>query len=87
MYLGELANGVPAEDARYLLPGATKTELVATFNMRMWRHVIRERFLNPHAQWEIRQVMLTALTALYWYLPVLFEDIVQEGKKLNEHQM
>jgi thymidylate synthase (FAD) len=68
--------GIPAEDARYALPHGTKTELVATMNLRMWRHFIRERGLNLHAQWEIRKLALNVLYELYHYIPVFFRDLV-----------
>jgi thymidylate synthase (FAD) len=70
--------GVKPEDARFILPNATKTEVVTTFNIRMWRHVLRQRWLNKHAQWEIRKVMNDIAYELNHYLPVFFEDIVEE---------
>lgn len=66
--------GVPPEDARFLLPNATKTELAVTFNVRQWRHVLKTR-LNKHAQWEIRKVMGQILNEMKSLLPVLFADI------------
>ena len=49
-YLSYLEHKVKPEDARSVLPNATKTEVVTTFNLRQWRHVFRERALNPTAQ-------------------------------------
>lgn len=46
--------GIKAEDARYVLPNATKTEVYVTMNLRQWRHVFETR-LSPRAQWEIRK--------------------------------
>ncbi len=69
--------GVPPEDARFVLPNASKTEVVTTYNLRMWRHVLKERWLNKHAQWEIRQVMNEVAYELDTYLPVFFEDIIK----------
>lgn len=74
-------NGVPPEDARFVLPNASKTEVVITSNLRNWRHMIRERGLNPHAQWEIRKLFRDVLYELNHYLPVFFEDLI---KKLEE---
>jgi thymidylate synthase (FAD) len=45
--------GVKAEDARFILPNAAKTEIAVTFNIRMWRHFFTMR-CTKHAQWEIR---------------------------------
>lgn len=69
-----LSNGIKPEDARSCLPNACKTEVVATYNMRMWRHVISERGLNNHAQWQIKSLFQKALTILNRYLPYLFSD-------------
>jgi thymidylate synthase ThyX len=68
--------GILPEDARFVLPNASKTEVVATYNLRMWRHLLKERWLNTHAQWEIRKVMNDIAYELNHYLPVFFEDIV-----------
>jgi thymidylate synthase (FAD) len=67
--------GVPPEDARSVLPNATKTELAVTFNLRMWRHVFTERALNPRAQWQIRYLMQNILSAFALRLPAVFGDL------------
>jgi thymidylate synthase (FAD) len=69
--------GIPPEDARFLLPNACKTEVVTTFNLRMWRHVLVERWLNRRAQWEIKGLMRAVAYELNNYLPMFFEDIVK----------
>ena len=75
-YLSLRQQGIPPEDARFLLPNASKTEVVTTFNLRQWRHVIRERGLNPHAQWEIKGIFRDILYELNHYVPIFFEDLV-----------
>lgn len=47
--------GVPVEDARYVLPNATKVKLFVAGNLRAWRHFISLRS-SPEAQWEIREL-------------------------------
>lgn len=74
-YLRELDQGVKPEDARFVLPHACKTEVVATYNMRTWRHVIEERGLNKSAQWEIRGIFYDIYEHLKWRLPSIFEDL------------
>lgn len=54
-YLFAIDDGIKPEDARYLLPEATKTELVMTMNVRELFHFFDTR-LNKSAQWEIRRV-------------------------------
>lgn len=43
------------EDARYLLPEATKTDISMTVNVRQLFHILNLR-LDKHAQWEIREL-------------------------------
>jgi len=74
-YLREIDCGVKPEDARFVLPNATKTEVVTTFNLRMWRHVFKERALNKQAQWEIREVFGSIYEDLCWRLPSVFGDL------------
>lgn len=65
---------IPPEDARSVLPNATKTEVVTTFNLRQWRHVFVERALNSAAQWQIREIMQSLLVEFRNRLPAIFED-------------
>jgi len=52
LYLEMLDAGIPAEDARYVLPHAAETRLVMTMNARELIHVCSLR-LCLKAQWEI----------------------------------
>ena len=54
-YKAALMNGVKPEDARYLLPEATKTNLEMTCNLRELYHVLDMR-CSQAAQWEIREL-------------------------------
>lgn len=67
---------MPPEDARFLLPNACKTEIVMTCNLRMWRHIFRERALNPRAQWEIRKIFRDMMDHFKILLPAVFGDLV-----------
>lgn len=50
--------GIKPEDARYLLPEATKTKIVVTMNLRELFHFFDTRNSN-RAQWETRDVAYT----------------------------
>ncbi|RMG98387.1 MAG: FAD-dependent thymidylate synthase [Candidatus Dadabacteria bacterium] len=63
--------GVPAEDARYLLPNACETKLVVTMNARELRHLFALR-LCRRAQWEIRDLAREMLRAVVPVAPLLF---------------
>ena len=72
---------VKPEDARYFLPNACKTEVVVSYNFRTWRHVFRERALNPKAQWEIREIML----GLFNRMKDTFEPVFGDLEKCPEN--
>ena len=55
LYRQMVAAGVPAEDARYILPQAGETEIYVTMNARELFHFLDLRD-DAHAQWEIRDV-------------------------------
>ena len=75
-YLVQLEDTKP-EDARFLLPNATKTEVMTTYNLRAWQHVLRTR-CDPHAQWEIRGIMRSILTDFAQMMPAVFADLDNE---------
>ena len=55
-YIGCQSNGVPNEDARYILPNACATSLYMSCNLRELIHLANER-LCTRAQWEIRDLV------------------------------
>lgn len=71
-------DGIPAEDARYVLPNACHTSLIVTMNARELRTFFRLR-LSSHAQWEIRQMAGLMLKEVKEAAPVLFEDVNEDG--------
>ena len=55
-FYGEmLASGIPGEDARFVMPNATRTNLIMTANLRALIHMSGLR-LCTMAQWEIRRL-------------------------------
>ena len=69
--------GIPKEDARFILPNATKTEIVLTANLREFRHMISLRG-SKEAQWEIRRLFIEILKILKEKAPTVFEDFIIE---------
>lgn len=63
--------GVPAEDARYLLPNACETKIVVTMNIRELLHFFELRCCN-RAQWEIRDVACRMLELVRPTAPLIF---------------
>jgi len=74
LYEELIAQGVPKEDARYILPIGTETRLVISANFREWRHIIRLRGAKA-AQWEIRRFAREALRILQEHAPAVFSDL------------
>ena len=65
--------GVPAEDARYLLPNAAETKIVITMNVRELLHFFSLRCCN-RAQWEIRDMAHRMLKLARPTAPFVFMD-------------
>lgn len=72
-----LANGIKPEDARGVLPMSLASEIVVTYNIRQWRHVIKQR-LDSHAHPMMRYTMGVVLDELTMYYPNLFDDLLFE---------
>lgn len=64
---------IPQEDARYLLPQATATQLLVTMNARELNHFFSLRCCG-HAQWEIQAVAWKMLTICQEVHPIVFEN-------------
>jgi len=65
------AAGIPAEDARFVLPNAVGTKLVVTMNARELRHFFQLRCCL-RAQWEIRALAREMLKLAKAAAPLLF---------------
>ena len=78
--MGEIRNlytewtemGIPAEDARYILPNAAETKIVVTMNVRSLYNFFSLRCCT-RAQWEIRALAEKMLAEVKEVAPVLFE--------------
>ena len=72
-YRALIGAGVPAEDARYLLPNAMETKIVVTMNVRELLHFFELRCCK-RAQWEIRDMSLAMLDLIEPTAPYIFMD-------------
>lgn len=66
-----LAAGIPAEDARFVLPNAASTSLVLTMNVRSLWHFFELRCCQ-RAQWEIRNLAYEMRRLVRGVAPLLF---------------
>lgn len=73
-YLMLINSGCTPQIARSVLPNCLKTEIVATANLREWRHIFKLR-TAPTAHPQIKEVMDIAKGILIKECPILFEDL------------
>lgn len=71
LYRELMEAGVPAEDARFVLPNAAATKLVMSMNGRELQHFFELRCCR-RAQWEIRAMATEMLRQVRRVAPVLF---------------
>lgn len=84
LYSEMVAADIPKEDARYILPNATTSEIVISANLREYRHIFMVR-CHPRAAWEIRHICLEMLRILKREAPIVFWDyeIDEAGQCIN----
>lgn len=81
-YLHAIEKGIKPEDARFMLPEATKTSLIMTINARSLMNFLSLR-MDKSAQWEIRELANAMVQALkeiggeWLELMELIEDVVE----------
>lgn len=68
-----LSMKVPEEDARFILPNATETKIVATANARELMHFFKLR-LDKDAQWEIRALAQKMFALVSDIAPDIFNE-------------
>lgn len=73
LYEALIQEGVPEEDARFLVPQGVTCKLVMSANARELRHFFSLRCCN-RAQWEIRELANEMLRQCKAVAPVLFAD-------------
>jgi len=71
--------GIKKEDARFILPNSTESEIIMTANFRELRHVITLRG-EKAAQWEIRRLVIEILRILKKEVPDVFQDMEIDEK-------
>jgi thymidylate synthase (FAD) len=74
---------IPKEDARFLLPNATKTDFFLSLNFRELMHFCNER-LCSRAQWEIRELARLMKDQVIAVEPFLASYLVPKCTKLGQ---
>lgn len=73
--------GATPQEARSVLPNSLKVEIVVTYNLREWRHFLKER-TSKRAHPQIREIAFPILKKFQELIPVIFDDF-----KINENDM
>lgn len=73
-YFSLIDSGATAEQARSVLPTSLKTDIIATMNLREWRHFFRLR-THSSAHPQMLQLSIPLLKEFKEKLPAFFEDI------------
>ena len=73
-YLGLLEHGWTPQQARAVLPNATKTEIDVTYNLRQWRHFIQMR-ATEYAHPDMKVIADYIKLTLQRELPLIFGDL------------
>jgi len=82
-YLELIEAGVPAEDARFLLPNATNTNFKVSVNYLELLHIADQR-LCTRAQWEFRKVVSLMRAEVKRAIPELARTL---QPKCGEHRL
>ena len=70
------------EDARFVLPNASESQIVFSANFRELRAIFRLR-LDRNAQWEIRRVCADMLKLLQAEAPAVFGDYILDEETMT----
>lgn len=74
--------GIPEEDARYILPNATCTNIVVTVNARELLHIAGLR-MCARAQWEIRELVTKMVELAEEVAPTIFDGVGARCEQLG----
>ena len=74
LYNQMIEEGVPEEDARFILPQAVKTSLLMTVNLRELLHIAKLR-LDEKAQWEIRWIVRGMVREVEQVIPCIWDMV------------
>jgi len=73
-YIKLLEMGASPQEARSVLPNSLKTEIVATMDLREWRHFFKLR-LSSAAHPQMREIAGMLLAGFRQKIPVVFDEL------------
>ncbi len=72
LYQDLITQGIPKEDARFVLPNATRTNIIVTMNARELLHFFALRCCE-RTQWELKTVAWKMLSLVKNIAPIIFD--------------
>ena len=73
-YMKLIDLGASPQEARYILPNGTKTEINVKYNLRQWRHFFKMRCAKA-AHPQMREVVIPLFHEFQEKIPIIFDDI------------
>lgn len=74
--------GIAPEIARSVFPNALASKIIATYNLRGWRHFFLMRS-SKEAHPQMREVVVPLLAEFQRLIPLLYSDIVPESRQID----
>lgn len=74
LYQEMVSNGIPKEDARYILPNATSTQLIVSMNGHSLIDLLVRRICQ-RSQWEIQELAERMLEEVKKVAPAIFKNL------------
>lgn len=74
-YIAYVESGIKPQEARTCFPNALASRLVASYNLRMWRHFLIMR-TTKEAHPQMKEVTIPLLKQFQENIPLLYDDIV-----------
>lgn len=81
-YKEAISQGLAPQIARSVFPNALASRLIATGNLRSWRHFLLMR-TTKEAHPQMRQVTIPLLAEFKALIPILYEDIEPEARQIE----
>lgn len=80
--------GVPKEDARFIVPGGYKSDILVTMNGRSLLNLLKLRLWNKGAQWEIKELMVKITELLNEHCDVLYtKEEYEKAKRIKKSKV
>jgi len=81
-YKAMVEHGVAPQLARSILPLATASKMIITYNLRQWRHFFLMR-TSRETHVQMKEVSVPLLMQFKSKIPLLYDDIIPESRQID----